>query len=101
MIKHIVVWALKEEANGKTKEENKQIFKTMLEDLVGKVPSLKSLEVGLKTDAAPDNCDDIVLVTEFDTWEGLSEYATHPDHLKVIAFAKQVVAKRSAMDYEF
>lgn len=101
MIKHIVVWALKDEAEGNTKEENKKTFKAMLEGLVGKVPCIRSLEVGLKTDAAPDNCDDIVLTTEFDNWEDLSVYANHPDHVKVVDFAKKVVAKRAAMDYEF
>lgn len=37
MIRHIVFWNLKEEAEGHTKEQNAAIIREGLEDLVGKV----------------------------------------------------------------
>lgn len=99
MIKHIVIWSLKDEAEGCKKAENVAKFKSMLEDLVGKIDVIVSLEVGIKTDEAPANNDDIILVSEFNTWNDLSTYANHPDHVKVVEFAQKVVEKRSAVDY--
>lgn len=100
MIKHIVIWKLKENAAGAGIEENKAKFKQMLLALKGTVPSLVDAEVGLKTDLAPQNNDDVVLVSTFKTWADLDAYQIHPEHQKVVAFAKEVVEKRSALDYE-
>lgn len=47
MLKHIVMWKLKEFAEGKTKAENALIMKESLERLVGIVPEIKSLQVGI------------------------------------------------------
>ena len=101
MIKHIVIWKLKDEVNGKSKSENISTMKKMLEDLVGKVPTIVSLKVEVKSEQAPANCDDIILISEFKTWEDLDLYANHPEHLKVVDFVKTVVEKRSAVDYLF
>ena len=46
MLKHIVMWKLKEFSEGKTKVENAIIMKESLERLVGIVPEIKSLQVG-------------------------------------------------------
>jgi len=101
MIKHIVIWNLKEQAEGKTKAENIVIMKQLLEDLKSKVPGVVNLEVGLKEVDSPANNDDIILVSEFKTWDDLDIYANHPEHLKVVEFVKKVVEKRSAVDYIF
>lgn len=45
MLKHIVMWKLKEFAEGKTKAENALIMKESLERLVGIVPEIISLQV--------------------------------------------------------
>jgi hypothetical protein len=95
------MWQLKEVANGKTREENKQALKTALEGLIPKIPAIVSLEVGLKCADSPANNDDVVLVSEFKTWADLDTYASHPEHLKVVEFVKSVVEKRAAVDYVF
>ncbi len=100
MVTHIVIWKLKENALGASLEENKTKFKQMLLGLKGLVPSLVDAEVGLKGSQSPQNNDDIVLVSTFKTWADLDAYQTHPEHLKVVAFAKEVVEKRSALDFE-
>jgi hypothetical protein len=101
MIKHIVIWNLKAEAEGKTKAENIATMKQLLEDLTNKIPGIVSLEIGLKGTDSPANNDDIILVSEFKTWADLDLYANHPEHLKVVEFVKKVVEKRSAVDYIF
>ena len=45
MVRHIVWWTLKPEAEGRTAAENAKLIKQRLEALMGQIPSLKSLEV--------------------------------------------------------
>ena len=45
MVRHIVWWTLKPEAEGRTAAENAKLIKQRLEALIGQIPSLKSLEV--------------------------------------------------------
>lgn len=101
MIKHIVIWTLKETAAGASREDNKLTFKNMLLALKGIVPSLVDIEVGIKGSLSPENNDDIVLVSTFKSWDDLQAYQVHPEHQKVVAFSKEVVERRSAIDYEF
>ena len=99
MIKHIVMWKLKEEAEGKSKQANALELKKRLEDLKGKIPDIVELEVGLQgfDDAT---ASDIVLYTTFRDKTGLDNYQKHPDHQKVIPFVKQVVSERRVVDYQ-
>lgn len=100
MIKHIVIWSIKATEDA-TKEQNILKFKQMLEALPADIKAIKSLEVGLKSDKSPSNNNDIVLTTTHESWEALSEYASHPKHLVVIDFAKTIVESRSAVDFEY
>ena len=43
MIKHIVMWKLKDEAEGNSKDENAKIIKNSLEDLKGKIVSREEI----------------------------------------------------------
>jgi len=100
MIKHIVMWTLKDEAAGKSKAENLAKMKALLEELPSKISVVVELEVattGIFEAVAPT---DIVLYTAFKTKEDLKTYAVHPEHLKVVEFVKSVVAERRVIDYE-
>jgi hypothetical protein len=57
MIKHIVMWTLKDEAAGADRAANARKMKEMLEALRGVVPSLAALEVGVEVFAASPACD--------------------------------------------
>ena len=98
MIKHIVMWKLKEEAEGNTKEANAIKMKELLENLKDKIAELKEIEVGINNN--PKNEYDILLYSEVDTMEDLEKYQTHPEHVKVGVFVKAVVEKRTCVDYE-
>ncbi len=101
MIKHVVMWTLKDNAEGHTKEENKKTMQTMLRNLVGVVPGIETFEVGIKGESSPEDNHDVVLISEFATWEALQAYNVHPEHQKVVAFVRAVVCGRYAVDYEF
>lgn len=101
MIKHVVMWKLKEVAEGKTKAENAETMKKLLEGLPVKIKELQSAEVGINVLTGEDEaiCD-VVLVTECETKKDLQTYAEHPDHQKVVSFIKKVVDERRVVDYE-
>ena len=64
MIKHLVLWKLKESAEGKTRQENALELKAALEGLKGKVREIQALEVGLNFNPA-DTASDLSLYSEF------------------------------------
>ena len=99
MIKHIVLWRLKEFAEDASKEENALKVKALLEEMRGKIPGMLKLEVGLdfeKSEAASD----IVLYTEFESRKALNAYQIHPLHMKVKEFLPLVRTERRVVDYE-
>jgi len=96
MIKHIVMWKIVESDN---KEDNLRKIKSLLDGLVGKIDEIVKLEVSIHPITSPDPLD-IVLYSEFNSYDDLNAYATHPEHLKVVEFVKSVCDTRSAVDYE-
>lgn len=99
MIKHIVMWTLKPEAEGGTAAENAQKMKTMLEGLNGVIPTLSHLEVSTDiVEAAPEA--DVCLYSEFATKADLDAYQVHPEHQKCVAFIKNIVSSRHVLDFE-
>lgn len=100
MIKHVVMWKLKDVAEGKTKAENAEIMKELLEDLPNKIEVLNGAEVGINILEGEDAaiCD-VVLTTHCETKEDLEAYAVHPDHQKVVSFIKKIVNERRVADY--
>ena len=98
-VRHIVVWTVK--ATDETeKAEALARMQTLLTGLVGRVPSILSLTVGLNG-AYPDKNADIALVAEFADYEGLANYQQHPDHLEVAATIRTLVSSRASIDFDF
>lgn len=100
MIRHIVMWQLKDEAEGKSKQENAAIIKKSLEALEGIVPQLRSIKVGINMQGTPENNFDVVLNCTLDDLAALSAYQVNPEHQKVVAYIVKVVSARVCVDYE-
>ncbi|MGK7394346.1 MAG: Dabb family protein [Candidatus Cyclobacteriaceae bacterium M3_2C_046] len=99
MIKHIVMWRLKEEAAGKTKAENLLKLKSLLEELTDKIPEIRELEVGVDFSGS-DAAYDVALYSVFAQKQDLETYQKHPEHVKVADFINQVRLERVVVDYE-
>lgn len=100
MIRHVVLFKLAENAEGRTKPENARLIKEQIEALKNSIPEIISIKVHINhQDAAPDNYD-IVLDSTFKNLEDLKIYADHPEHLKVADFVGKVRTERAAIDYE-
>lgn len=91
MIKHIVMWRLKNKADAARIQQE-------LEGMRGKIPGLLALEVGLNfADGSPV---DVALYSEFKDRAALEDYADHPVHVPVKQFISALVAERWVADYE-
>ena len=97
MVRHIVFWRLKEEAEGKTQWENAKIIKEGLEVLVGVIPGLLEAEVGLNENGGEYHA---CLMSKFESMEALKAYDVHPEHQKVREYVTKVRESRVAVDYE-
>ena len=94
MVKHIVMFDFKEE----NKQTNLLQAKAMLEALLQTVPTLKKMEVGINF-SEEERAMDMSLYSEFENQEGLTLYANHPEHLKVVEFIKSVATTSKVSDY--
>ena len=92
MVKHIVLYTLKEGVN---KENAIKIIDGALTPLVGKIPGLNHLEVRLAF-----NGMDYALYSEFESREALENYAVHPLHLEAKKQFHHFINTRVAADYE-
>ncbi len=99
MVRHIVIWKLKEFGLGRSREDNIIDFKQLLLGLEGKIPGLLNIEVGLKSYCSAEDNADVVLIAEFQDWESLDIYQKHPEHQKVSNYAKKIVENRTVIDY--
>ncbi|WP_138207312.1 Dabb family protein [Haloimpatiens lingqiaonensis] len=101
MIRHVVMWRLKDEACGNNRESNALKIKEQLESLQGKINELKSAKVNINHKLAPEGNFHVILEAEVEDFNALKVYANHPLHLKVVEFIKEVSENRVALDYEY
>lgn len=99
MVKHIILWQLKDELSDAEKVSVKAGIKESLEALMGMIPGL--LEIKVETvGLASSNCD-VMLYSVFENEDALKGYAVHPLHVaaadgKVRPFTKT----RLCLDFE-
>ena len=99
MIKHIVMWQLKDHAEGADKVTNAIKMKALLDACAHIVPGILKFEVVV---AQPgfDCTYDILLYSEFDSMAALAAYQNHPQHVALKPFVAAVRQARQCMDYE-
>ena len=99
MVKHIILWQLKDELTAEEKERVKAEIKAGLESLQGKIPGLIDIKVNLNG-LASSNAD-LMLDSSFDDEASLKGYAVHPEHVKVADGKVRPFTKtRICLDYE-
>lgn len=99
MIKHIVMWKLKDFAEGADKAANMEKMKQKLASCAKLVPGTLKFEVALAQPGLEATYD-VVLYSEFDSKESLDAYADHPVHVAVKPFIGAVRLERQCMDYQ-
>ncbi|SAL53801.1 stress responsive alpha-beta barrel domain-containing protein [Caballeronia telluris] len=99
MLRHIVMWKLKETAEGADRAENAQKLKATLETCRSIVQGQGHFEVGIGL-GLPASTFDVVLVSDFDDSAALDSYQNHPKHVAIKAFVGAVTEGRQCVDYE-
>ena len=99
MIKHIIVWTLKDELSADEKKTVKANIKSGLEGLAGKIPGM--VEIHVRTEGLPSSNGDLLLDSTFENVESLKGYSVHPAHVAVADGAVRPYTKiRSCFDFE-
>ena len=99
MIKHVILWTLKEEYSVKEKEEIKAGIKEGLESLMGKIPGMTDIRV--YTTAQEGSTAEVMLDSTFVDLESLKGYSIHPEHVAVAnGKVRPYTASRSCLNYE-
>ena len=81
MVKHIILWQLKDEYSDAEKADIKAGIKADLEGLAGQIPGL--VEVHVNINGLPSSNADLMLDTTFTDAAALKGYSTHPAHVAV------------------
>lgn len=96
MVKHIILWKLKEEHNNISVKEG---IKNGLEGLLGKIPGLTQISVQISA-LASSNAD-VMLYSVFEDENALKGYAVHPEHVRVAdTFVRPFTETRMCLDFE-
>ena len=98
MVRHVIVWTLKDEYSDSEKEEIKAGIKAGLEGLLGKIPGL--IEIKVYTDGLESSSGDAMLDSLFESGEALKDYSSNPAHVEVATTkVRPYVKVRSSFDY--
>ena len=99
MIKHVILWQLKDGFSNDEKLEILKNAKNNLEGLLGKIDGLT--EIKLQTEKLPSSNADMMLYSEFVSVDALQSYQKHPDHVFVADnFIRPFTKARLCLDYE-
>ena len=100
MVRHIVMFKLKEFDTPEAKEAKMQEIKVALEALIDKIDVLRMIRLDFNVN--PAETWDIILTTELDSLADVNTYANHPEH---VAVAKNIIGPvktdRACVDYEY
>ena len=99
MVKHIILWQLKDEYSEDEKIGIRKGIKEGLESLVGKVPGL--VDVHVQTEFLETSNADVLLDSTLESFEALKGYAVHPEHVAVAdSKVRPFTKSRVCMEYE-
>ena len=99
MIKHIILWQLKDELSEEEKAQVRADIKAGLEGLNGKIPGL--LEIKVQTEFLASSNADLMLDSAFVDESALKGYAVHPAHVAVAdGVVRPNTKSRVCMDFK-
>ena len=97
MVKHVILWTLKDDLGADEKQKVKAGIKEGLEGLKGVIPGL----IDIKVNTEPlSNCD-LMLDSSFEDEASLKNYAVNPKHVEVAdTKVRPYTISRVCIDYE-
>lgn len=98
MIRHIVWWTLKDQAQEQKLAEAIERIRQASAMLHG-LPSLTSVEVSAKIQPSSTVPAQVALMSTHKTFEDLRQYQEDPVHLRFARLMGELAASRSCLDY--
>ena len=98
MVKHIVMFKLKDTLSKEEKQVVMNDFKAAIEALPAQIDVIRKVFVGLNINEAEQW--DICLESEFDSLDDVKHYAAHPAHVAAAGILKDAKQDRACVDYE-
>lgn len=96
MVKHMIIWHLKD---GIDKDAVSQDIKVSLEGLVGKIDGLREMKI--LTEKLTSSSGDIMMDSLFESDDALKNYQKHPLHVEIAnSKVRPFVDTRLSFDYE-
>ncbi|MAI20186.1 MAG: stress responsive protein [Kiritimatiellaceae bacterium] len=99
MYKHVVLWKLKDEAEGVTKAELAVEVKRRLDELPGIIPEISAYEVAINVGEYGASFFDVSLIASYLDEEAFKKYCVYPEHDAVVAFIQSVCVAEEIVDY--
>lgn len=98
MVRHVILWKLKEDLSEEQKKEVKAGIKEGLEGLKGQIPGL--VEIKVYTEGLPSSNADLMLDSSFVDEAALKGYAVHPKHVAVAdGKVRPFTSSRNCLDF--
>lgn len=99
MVRHVILWKIKEEKSAEEKAQIKAGVKKGLEGLAGQIPGL--LDIKVQADSLESSNADLMLDSSFTDEEALKAYAVHPAHVEVAdTYVRPFMEVRMCLDFE-
>lgn len=99
MIRHIVMFKLKDFTGETEKTAAAEKVKLRLDELPSKIGVIRNYSAGIDIRKLSWSFD-IVLTMDFDTMSDLETYIIHPVHQEFITFNKDYTLEKVCIDYE-
>lgn len=97
MVKHMIIWKMKEELADK--QAVAQEIKIALEGLVGKIDGLRSMSI--LTECYSCSAGDVMMDSAFEDLAALEAYQKHPLHVEIAnGLVRSAMCQRLSFDYE-
>jgi hypothetical protein len=100
MIKHIVMWKMKPQAEGADAAANMKLMLARLTALKAVIPEIADYAAGTDFVHSPASWDFAICCTVKDRAD-LATYNDHPEHVKVKQFIAKVTESRAVADIEY
>ena len=98
MVRYCVMWKLKP-SDGNTSKELAEDVKEKYESLLGLVPGLTSIEIGINRNEGKTSYD-AVMIADFESWEALAAYKADTMRDNIIEYVKTIAEVRAKVEYE-
>ena len=100
MYKHIVIWKLKEQADGKSRNELAIEVKRRLDELPAHIPEIVSYETAINIGDYGASFFDVSVISAFENKDTFWAYTKYPIHDAVVAYIQSVSEAEEIVDYQ-